>query len=365
MIHCPHFNVCSGCSLDEQALNPPVYQKASGFFESVGLKNVPLVHEKLTHWRLKAKLAVRGTSQDPVIGLFKEGTHEVIDIPECKVHHPLINEAVLIIKKFIKKVGIEPYNELLRQGALRYLQLAVNRQSQTVQLSLIVNSMDGALNLINCLQNEKPELWHSFWINLNKGQTNRILGDEWIFVSGSKDFEEKILDQKIYFSPAGFSQANLDLFEQIVKEIVDEVKSGAKIVEYYAGVGTIGLAVAQKASSLLAVEYTEEAKEMFNKACPEKATYFVGPVKDYTHFIDDADIVIVDPPRKGLDPHLIRALKKDSSVNTLIYVSCGFESFERDTKELLSARWTLRKAKTYLLFAGSDHIETLAFFYRS
>jgi 23S rRNA (uracil1939-C5)-methyltransferase len=362
MIHCPHFNVCSGCTLDAKALEPPIYQKAKVFFESIGFKDVPLIHEELTNWRLKAKVVVRGSSKNPIIGLYKAQSHEAVDIPFCKVHHPLINESIALIKKGLQQLGIEPYDELNHQGQLRYVQLAVNRKMGKVQLSLIVNSMDGALNLINWLQNERSGLWHSFWINRNKTQTNRILGDEWIFVSGNQDFEEEILGQKVYFSPAGFSQANLNLFEKIVHEIFTKIKPNDKVVEFYAGSGTIGLPVAKKASFIKAVEYTKEAKVMFEKANLSNTEYFVGDVKDYTNLIEANDVIIVDPPRKGLDPYLLKTLKDFKGLKTLIYVSCGFDSFARDTKELLEANWRLKLVKTYLLFPGSDHIETLAFF---
>jgi 23S rRNA (uracil1939-C5)-methyltransferase len=361
MIHCRHFNTCSGCTLDEQALRPPVYEKALRFFTSHGVKDVELAAANLTKWRVRAKLAVRGQIGNPVIGLFKERSHDVLEIPFCKVHNPLINESIELIKQSMIKLHIEPYDEALHKGLLRYVQLVVNRQTNTVQLSLIVNSQEGALKLANFLQNEKPELWHSIWINVNDGQTNRILGDEWIFVSGKRDFKEKILHQDIYLSPAGFSQANMDLFESIVQAIVDNVDVWAHVIEYYAGVGSIGLPVAAKCRSLKAVEFTKEAKHMFEKAGVKNTSYFVGPVKDFTHLINDADTIIVDPPRKGLDPFLLKALKEVKG-KKLIYVSCGYESFEKDAISLIESGYRLTYAKTYLLFPGSNHIETLAIF---
>ena len=361
MIHCPHFNTCSGCTLDEQALRPPVYEKALRFFTSLGFKDVELVIANLTKWRVKAKLAVRGQLGNPLIGLFKERSHDVLKIPFCKVHNPLINESIELIRQSMIKENIEPYDEIKNKGILRYIQLVVNRQTNTVQLSLIVNSLEGALKLANFLQNEKPSLWHSIWINVNIGQTNRILGDEWIFVSGSRDFKEKILHQDIYLSPAGFSQANMDLFESIVQAIVDNIDERAHVVEYYAGVGSIGLAVATKCRSLKAVEFTKEAKIMFEKAGVKNTSYFVGPVKEFNYLLNDADTIIVDPPRKGLDPVLLKGLK-EAKGKKLIYVSCGYESFEKDAISLIEDGYLLTYAKTYLLFPGTNHIETLAIF---
>lgn len=359
---CKHFKKCSGCSLDEGANRPPIYERALEFFKNRGLLELPLVVGNLEQWRVRAKLAVRGSVDNPKIGLFKKNSHDVEEIPHCKVHHPLINQAVEIVQKEMIELGVEPYDETLGVGLLRYIQCVVNRQTHNVQLTLIVNSKEDVLKLAACIQSAKPEFWHSIWINVNRRQTNRILGDEWVFVSGKEEFKEKVLDTSVYFSPSSFSQANLDLFEKIVADIISQVKEGARVVEFYAGVGTISLPLSKKCSFLTAIESIPEAKEMFEKAAMPNTSFLVGPVCDHTQEIEKADTIIVDPPRKGLDRALLNALQKVEGSKTLFYVSCGFESFERDCDELLKAGWSLKSAKSYLLFPGSDHLETLAIF---
>jgi 23S rRNA (uracil1939-C5)-methyltransferase len=362
MIHCPHFANCSGCTLDEEALLPPVYKEAKSYFEQEFNLNLKLESDKLIHWRLKAKLAVRGNVEHPLIGLYKRGTHEVMPINSCKVHHPLINEAQKQIKEAMVDLKIEPYDEISAKGDLRYLQIVVNRQLQKVQLSLIATNEKQAFKLASLLYKSKEVLWHSIWININQSQDNRIMGPSWKLAFGQRDFKEKILGQDVYFSPASFSQAGLDLFEKIVQEIDDFIKPGCHVAEFYAGVGSIGLKIAQKSLSLKANEVVEEAKEMFEKACGNNCQFFVGDASNFLSFINEAKYIIVDPPRKGLDKKLIEALNKVGSSKTLIYVSCSFESFQRDAQELVKEGWSVVQAKAYLLFPGTNHIETLAFF---
>ena len=121
-ILCPHFNQCSGCSHDMDIENIPVFQEARQFFIDRGNINLSLTTGEAKHWRSRAKLSVKGTTTTPLIGLYAKGSHNIVDIPNCQVHNPLINKAVLILKEWIKTNEIEPYNEETKQGVVRYVQ---------------------------------------------------------------------------------------------------------------------------------------------------------------------------------------------------------------------------------------------------
>lgn len=94
---CPHFDSCAGCSLENGIHNPPLYLEAVDFFSQRGLTHFPAVLNALHGWRCRAKLAVRGTAGKPVIGLYQEGSHNVVAIPNCVIHHPRINAAAKLI----------------------------------------------------------------------------------------------------------------------------------------------------------------------------------------------------------------------------------------------------------------------------
>lgn len=362
MIHCPHFNECSGCTLDQGFENPPIYQEALSYFEKVTKIKPTYFYTSPFASRYKAKLAVRGTSKNPLIGLFKKGTHDVVDIKSCRVHHPLINEAILEVKEAIIDLNITPYNEKKGLGSIRYVQFHVHEKSQSIQLAIITNEKEEALKLLKSLKMKKPRLWHSLWINLNQAQTNRILGDEWFFVDGSLEFADERLNLSLFYSPATFAQANPNLFSQLVKEIMNTVDEKSKVVEYYSGIGAIGAPLSTKCQFVSLIEYTKEAKEMFEKIGRPNCAFFVGPVHDFLQLVDEHEVVIVDPPRKGLDSQLLQKLCMVDADKKLIYVSCGFDSFKRDCDDLLKSGWIVTGVSLYLLFPGSNHIETLAFF---
>lgn len=106
-LHCPHFKACDGCSLSTSVDKPPLYHEASQFFAERSLQAFPSVLNAVHGWRCRAKLAVRGSAGKPRIGLFKEGSHDVVPIPDCAIHHPRINEAAELITQ-VRKAALLP-----------------------------------------------------------------------------------------------------------------------------------------------------------------------------------------------------------------------------------------------------------------
>ena len=140
-------------------------------------------------------------------------------------------------------------------------------------------------------------------------------------------------------------------------------------MEYYAGVGVMGLCLAEKAQSVICCEANPQAercftlsKERLDPEIAQKITYHTAKAEKMAHLIDAADTILIDPPRKGLESALLKVLQSQKKPKRLIYVSCGWESFQRDANALLDASWQLERAEGYLLFPGSDHIELLVQF---
>lgn len=323
---------------------------------------LPLIQGPPTGWRTRARLAVRGTHSNPLIGLFKEGTHEVDDRASYPEHHPAIDEALALLRPCLTEFKIEPYNEKTSAGDLRYIQFAFNRLSNLVQITLVANGSQGDLSLeplVKKLISIHP--WHSIWINIQEGPTNTILGPKWIHCFGELYFWEEMGGNQIAFHPACFAQANPALFEEILNQIQSEILPQRDLLELYAGVGVIGLSVAKKCRSLTCIEISPLSKECFalsRAKIDHPALHFeVGPAR----LIPDVQVLIVDPPRKGLDAKLTEAIIS-SSLEQIIYVSCSPPSLARDASKLLTAGWKLKKASAYALFPGTPHIEILAVF---
>lgn len=346
---------------------PAVYQEALDYFKQKGIELSELIHASPSGWRCRSKLAIRGKSAKPLIGLFEEGTHQVVDLIYCETHHPKINQALAWVREIIQTNQITPYNEFNHSGLLRYVQFVVERSTQKVQLVFVLNCEEEAL--LPSFKFPDSSLIHSVWFNYNTSKTNNIFGPKWRLFKGEPLVWEELANVQVCFHPASFAQANLALFERMLNSIRELVGQNHHVAEYYAGVGAIGLAVAQQSASVICCEVTPQAEECFLLATQKlplevasKIKFEAGLAATKSKWLEEVDAVIVDPPRKGLDRLLLDALKQSNTVKTLIYVSCGWKSFQRDCEELLAAGWKLARVEPYFFFPGSNHLEILAKF---
>jgi tRNA/tmRNA/rRNA uracil-C5-methylase (TrmA/RlmC/RlmD family) len=341
--------------------DPPILKQVLSFFQK---NNIPfnLITDGFESTRLKAKLAVRKSAK---IGLFKKGTHEVIDIPNCLVHHPSINQAVLFLRQKILEENIPLYAEASTTPSLRYIQLFVDRKTNLIQLTLVLNGSATTPEFDRfCNSLLSQDLWHSIWINFNISAQNQIFGPTWNLFWGETFLWQTLKNTEIAFHPASFSQIHLNLFEQMLETIESWIPEKTRLLELYAGVGAIGLSLAHKCERLVLVENNPFSKLSFEASLKKLSAALQKSISYYAldaskTDLSDSSTILVDPPRKGLDPHLLNALSQVTN-KQLIYVSCSFERFERDCKALLHSGWKLKEAKGYLLFPGTNSIETVA-----
>eukprot|EP00607_Mallomonas_marina_P006455 CAMPEP_0182430272 /NCGR_PEP_ID=MMETSP1167-20130531/38994_1 /TAXON_ID=2988 /ORGANISM="Mallomonas Sp, Strain CCMP3275" /LENGTH=488 /DNA_ID=CAMNT_0024615183 /DNA_START=99 /DNA_END=1565 /DNA_ORIENTATION=+ len=391
-LQCPHFNECSGCTITGNFTESPIIQQAKSFFTSQGIPLSLSLH-KTHHWRTHVKLAVQPLSRwgGLVFGLYERGSHQVVPIPNCQVHHPKINTAVEVLRRVASECGVRGYeserNGLPSQGDLRYIQMSVEREKERVQLVLVWNadsykSCSLALSRLVKRLKSMSQLWHSITINFHTENTNVIFNyhpRSWKILWGPPALKEKIGRATFFFRPQVFRQANLDAFEKLVLPAVERaVLEKERVSELYAGLGVIGLNVVHKSTEVLCSDRdsTRGGDEMFDKGAdtlPEsdRERVYYEPLSAAEAVeqgqLEGAGVLIVDPPRKGLDKEVMNVLMdKHKSVSApdlkrLVYVSCGFEALEREIIELIrSGKWRLVSAEGFLLFPGSDHIETVA-----
>jgi 23S rRNA (uracil1939-C5)-methyltransferase len=373
ILECDFFPLCSGCEFHGDVSSPPVWQNLKNFFSgAANISNIPLKINKITGWRHRAKLAVRGKVGFPEIGLFKHGSHQVVSIPTCPLHHPSINKVCAKVRKVMIDHKIEAYNEDNNSGLLRYLQCVVDGKSDRVQLTLVVNrkSKDAGLEKYVKQLYKECEL-HSLWLNFQSEKTNKIFGNEWLLCEGEPYLWEALGQRVCAFHPACFGQAHRTLFVQVLQQIHNWVKPHQRVLELYAGVGVIGLNLVEKSKEVICVEINSFAAECFHLSrlklpieFQRKISMQISSSEKALSMIAGKDVVIVDPPRKGVEPEVLEALCAAERASQLIYLSCGPLSFQRDCEKLLAHGWRIEKAEGYLFFPGSDHVEILCNFKR-
>jgi len=314
---------------------------------------------------------VRGVAENPLIGLFKPGTHEVEDLLSSPDHHDRLNEALDLLRNALVFFKTIPYDEKTLNGHLRYVQLMLERSTNLVSLTLVANGLLAEKALWPLAEFlKKDPLWHSVWLNVQEGSTNTIFGKKWTLVWGKEELWEELLSTWLCLHPGCFSQSNPLLFEQILEEIALQILPQKKTLELYAGVGTIGLALAKICSSLTLVESNPICQICFEKSRAKlpkdlNVEYYRGEAKDFVDLLQTCEVLIVDPPRRGIEAGLMQNILEAKTLCQIIYISCAEESFLRDAGKLCSAGWELSSRKRYLLFPGTDHVETLGVFKKS
>lgn len=367
---CVHRPPCPGCPLYGSSLTAtPGWARLQALAASAGIPLQALSGPALGY-RHRARLAVRGRPGAPQIGIFAQGSHHIIDIPGCRVHHPTINRVAKGVWRAMHTLGTPPYREQGHQGQVRYLQIAVNRAAQGAQLVVVDRGCEpeelSALMQVLVME-LGPELHSLFW-NSQPTVGNAILGPRMVQVHGQAALLEQLGGVTACFPPDAFAQANMPLFAEVVDHIHAQVPDGARVVEFYAGVGAIGLGLAVRSRVVVFNELASGSlrglamgRALLPKSAQERVQVRAGAAGECTDLLQGADVVIVDPPRKGLDPALLRALCQ-SPVSQLIYLSCGLPALLRETEALRTAGYRLRQLHAIDLFPNTEHVETLAQF---
>jgi len=338
-------------------------------------------------WRGLAKLAARRVDGKVLLGLFAPGSHDVLtSASKSAAHAPALNRAIRAVEDALADERIYVNGAAEGDGSISYVGFAHASTADTVQVVVVVNGESDAAARRVLAKLDASRL-HSCFAHLNpvSQHDNAIYGrggpETWrrlLPVGEDRGYKcgacvvEKPLGVALSFAPACFRQANLLQFAEIIKATQRAVPRKSRIVELYGGVATIGAHLLEHAVS---VRCSDE--NPWNAACVEllkrdlpaalagKLSYETLSAAACAKRGDlrDADVVIVDPPRKGLCADVLKALLRPApKKRRLVYVSCGFDAFQRDLMALLAGRWRLDHVEGHVLFPGADHIETLAIF---
>lgn len=328
-------------------------------------------------YRHRVRLSVRCFNGRTRLGLFELGSHQLVPIEGCLLHHPSLREVLECLQSSLARSEVTAYDEPRHLGLLRAVELAASRTSGLVQAVFVVNDpLDVVESVLRVFREvfadlEQLGIVSSVFLNAQPNRTNTLLGARLVHVFGPAALEQDLLGTKNFFPPGAFGQANPALHERAVEKIVEWVSPGARVVEYHAGVGTIGLAV-HRARSLASLKMNEISGPSLAGlrlglralGSVEGIEVIEGPAGQRTELIQHADVVIVDPPRKGLEDELLRALIAHFP-GRLIYLSCGLPALRKEARAFADAQIFPRFLGAYSYFPFTEHVETLAVFERA
>jgi len=372
---CPHRPPCPACPrFGERGVAPAARAALEELARAHGVPEVPIISGQTAGFRLRARLAIRGRLGSPKLGLFELGTHRVVHIPNCSVQHPLINRVAAVVRRALVDTGVTSYSDKAHLGVARYLQVVVERSSQTAQVVIVANCaaaepLGACFDLIR--ERLGPEL-HSLWFNANRERSNSILGPDFEKWCGPPSVVERFGGAAVHYPPGAFGQNNLDVAQGIIEHVRAQIPEGARVAEFYAGVGAIGLSLLAQAREIRMNEVSPHSLHGLELGLAEldsadraKISTVPGPAGAARLAASGAQVVIADPPRKGLDPELTEYLG-EYPPERFMYVSCGLESFLNDTA-LLTSRGKLRLVAltAFNLLPFTEHVETVARFERA
>lgn len=368
---CSHRPPCPGCPrFGRSSPGPEKLETLRKFCAEIGATCPPLVEGAPLGYRHRARLAIRGRSTSPKIGIFQEDSHRIVDIPDCPVHHPLVNDVASAVKSALRATGLPPYADAPHKGLLRYLQAVVERRSNSAQVVLVTHSEtpETLEPMVEPFATAMGDRLHSLWWNGNTERTNRILGSNWHRIHGPPATVEEVGDVEVFYPPGAFGQANLDLADALTLTARGAISPGARVVEYYAGCGAIGLGLLAD-STVTFVENSPPSIEGLLagiNARPrlerEKAQVVSGDASQHSALVENADAVLLDPPRKGIDGPVLEALVATPPPE-IVTIHCGFQSFLEDVGRLAASRnWGGIQVIPHALFPQTDHVEVLTVF---
>ncbi|HME39095.1 MAG TPA: hypothetical protein VKG63_09045 [Steroidobacteraceae bacterium] len=374
MTSCPHRPPCPGCPrFGEPGIAFAARAALDELARTHGLPAVSVISGPTAGFRLRARLAIRGRLGSPKLGMFELGTHRVVHIPHCSVQHPLINRVATVVRRALVDARVTSYSDKAHAGVARYLQVVVERSSQTAQVVIVANSASvDPLAACFALIRERlgPEL-HSLWFNAHCERSNTILGPGFENWCGPASVVERFGGAAVHYPPGAFGQNNLDIAQRIIEHLRAQTPQGARVAEFYAGVGAIGLSMLPKAGEMVMNEVSPQSLQglelglaALDPADRARISVVPGPAGAARLAASGAQVVIADPPRKGLDPELCAHLS-EYPPEAFLYVSCGLESFLDDAARLTSlGRLRLGALTAFNLMPFTGHVETVARFER-
>ncbi|USS85761.1 23S rRNA (uracil(1939)-C(5))-methyltransferase RlmD [Fructilactobacillus myrtifloralis] len=299
-------------------------------------------------YRNKAQFQVR-TAQDGhvIAGLYREGTHDVVDMETCAVQDPVTMKVMRAVVAMVEELQIPTYDEATNTGILKTIVVRAAHNTDQVQLVFIThaNKLLKQRQLIWRIAEELPEVT-SIMHNVNPGTSPLIWGDKTNRLAGTETITEKINGLDFRLSARAFLQLNSIMTPKLY-DLASQALALAptdRLVDAYAGVGTIGLTLAKQVAEVRGMETIPEAVSDARQNASlnhiDNAEYFTGKAEDLLPEWEAAgwqpDALVVDPPRVGLDQRLIATILK-TRPRKFVYVSCNQSTLAQDLVELSKA----------------------------
>jgi 23S rRNA (uracil1939-C5)-methyltransferase len=376
---CPVYRLCGGCSLRHIDYETELAVKSSWVGDAlrrlggiiVSLEE-PIASPKIERYRNKAQYPVRNVNGEICAGFFRAHSHGLVKVEDC----PLQPESFgLIVKEVLAFCrNIPAYDEQSNSGVLRHIFLRKAESTGEIMLCLVINAnkLPFAEQLVERLAKSCPEV-STITLNVNRERTNVIFGEKTIVLSGSGVITDELCGVRLELSARSFYQVNRAAAELLYKAALEyAAPQGTEVLlDLYCGAGAIGLSMAGRVKEVIGVELEQAAVRDAGRNAAlngiANARFIHADAEKAARKLAEEgirpDIVVVDPPRKGLGPGLPETIA-GMKPQRLVYISCNPATLARDAARLNALGYTLKKAKAVDLFPRTAHVEAVGVFGR-
>ena len=375
---CPAADKCGGCCYQHITYEEELRAKEKKVLDALtriggqdsakllGITGAPTTE----HYRNKAQYPV-GRDKDGriVTGFYRPRSHDIVPVERCLIQSEKADRIAAVVRGWMQDYDVPPYDYTAKRGAVRHIYVRVGEKSGESQLTLIAatHKMPALDELIRRLREQEPSLT-GILLNHNQRGDNVILGDKTDVLWGEPMLEDRLCGHSFLLSPEAFYQVNHAQAEKLYACALEfaGLTGQETVIDLYCGAGTITLVLAEQAKRVVGVEIVPEAVEN------AKRNAIRNGIENVEFLCADAgqaarrlalrgvlpDVLVVDPPRKGLDETARDAILKMLPPR-VVYVSCDPATLARDVAELCGTGYTLERAQAFDLFPRTNHVETV------
>lgn len=375
---CPVYDKCGGCSGQHMTYAATLRAKRMQVVDCLtrigGLNiteaDVPDVIGADDPWQCRNKTAipVGGTADDPQLGFYRRRSHAIVPIDNCPVSMPGLGDVLSAVRGWMKQNRVQPYNELTGKGLLRHVVMRVSRAGQLiVTLVATKDRIPDEKGLVALLQKQVPGFC-SLHLSVNSARNNVILGRTSRKLWGDDAIFETLLGLTFEMPPLSFFQVNPVQTEKLYQAAIDfaKLQPGDTVVDAYAGAGTISLCMARACEKVIGIEIVPQAidgaKRNASRNGIQNAEFHVAAVEDLLpKLVADGlrpDVVVLDPPRKGVEPQVVDAVLK-ARPRRVVYVSCHVPTQARDLKLLQDGGYRFERCQPVDMFCYAGGVENV------
>ncbi|HEY5563100.1 MAG TPA: 23S rRNA (uracil(1939)-C(5))-methyltransferase RlmD [Clostridiaceae bacterium] len=374
---CSIYKRCGGCQLQHLSYGGQLKYKSKRVKECIerigGISDVviePIIAmEHPYNYRNKVQLPVRKENGEIQIGFYAPRSHNIINMDSCLLQNDEAEKVIEILKAWMKLYNMEAYNEETDAGLIRHIMVRNAYKTNEVMVVLVTNerNIPSIEELLISLKENIPNL-KSIIQNININKTNLILGRECVTLWGKDTISDNIGSLSFNISPLSFFQVNPIQTEKLYNKVLEyaDLKGSETVFDAYCGTGTISLFLAKASKKVYGIEIIPEAIENAKLNGAENginnAEFIVGKAEEAIPELINkgiiAEVVVVDPPRKGCEERLLIEIGK-MAPEKIIYVSCDPATLARDLKIIVGFGYKVTKVQPVDMFPMTAHVETV------